>query len=71
MSKIIAHELQVVGSHGIQASRYGALLEMIEGGTLDPGKLIGRRIGLDEVPVALMEMASFQGVGITVISPAS
>ena len=60
-----------MGSHGIQASRYGALLEMIQSGSLNPGKLIGRRIGLEEVPVALMEMASFQGVGITVISLAS
>ena len=71
MSKVIAHELEIVGSHGIQAARYGALLEMIQSGSLNPGKLIGRRIGLEEVPVALMEMASFQGVGITVISLAS
>jgi alcohol dehydrogenase len=44
---------------------------MIQTGSLNPGKLIGRRIGLEEVPAALMEMASFQGVGITVISLAS
>ncbi len=69
MSRVIAHELELVGSHGIQASRYGALLEMIQGAKLDPGKLITRRIRLDEVPAALMGMASFEGVGITVISP--
>jgi alcohol dehydrogenase len=69
MNRVIAHELELVGSHGIQASRYGAMLEMIQGRRLDPGKLITRRIGLDEVPAALMGMASFEGVGITVISP--
>ncbi len=69
MSRIIAHELEIIGSHGIQASRYGAMLEMIQGAKLEPGKLIGRRISLEEVPAALMGMASFEGVGITVISP--
>jgi alcohol dehydrogenase len=67
MSRIVAHELEVLGSHGIQASRYGALLEMIQGGTLDPKQLIGRRISLEEAPEALVDMANFQGVGITVI----
>jgi alcohol dehydrogenase len=67
MSRIISHELEVVGSHGIQASRYGALLEMIQSGRLDPKRLIGRRITLEEAPAALMNMADFQGVGITVM----
>jgi D-arabinose 1-dehydrogenase-like Zn-dependent alcohol dehydrogenase len=69
MSRVIAQELELVGSHGIQASRYGTLFEMIQGAKLDPGKLITRRIRLDEAPAALMGMASFEGVGITVISP--
>jgi len=43
---------------------------MIASGELDPSKLVRRHIRLDEAPPALMDMATFQGVGITVISPA-
>ena len=67
MDKIIAHELEVVGSHGMQAFRYEAMLEMILRGKLDPGKLIGRRIALEEAAVELVKMDSFNGVGVMVI----
>jgi alcohol dehydrogenase len=69
MSRVIAYELEILGSHGIQATRYGAMLDMIASGELDPSKLVRRHIRLDEAPAALMDMATFQGVGITVISP--
>jgi alcohol dehydrogenase len=68
MDKVIAHELQILGSHGMQAFRYDALLEMIRARKLAPEKLIGRTIGLDEAPTALMTMDQFAGTGITVIS---
>jgi alcohol dehydrogenase len=68
MDKVIAHELQILGSHGMQAFRYEALLEMIRARKLAPEKLIGRTIGLDEAPTALMAMDQFAGTGITVIS---
>jgi alcohol dehydrogenase len=68
MDKVIAHELQILGSHGMQAFRYDALLEMIRAGTLAPQKLIGRTIALADAPAALMAMDQFSGTGITVIS---
>ena len=68
MSRIIGYELEVLGSHGMQAHRYGAMLEMIEHGRLDPARLVGDRIGLDDAPAALMNMDTFQSVGATVIT---
>ena len=68
MDKVIAYELQLLGSHGIQAFRYDALLTMIAAGTLAPQKLIGRTIHLDGAPAALMAMDRFAGAGITVIA---
>jgi alcohol dehydrogenase len=68
MDKVIAYELQILGSHGMQAFRYEALLEMIRVGKLAPQKLIGRTISLDEAPKALMAMDQFAGTGITVIA---
>lgn len=67
MDKVIAHELQVIGSHGMQAFRYEAMMAMLETGKLAPEKLVGRRISLDEAPDALIAMDRFDGQGITVV----
>jgi alcohol dehydrogenase len=68
MDRIIAHELEIKGSHGMQAHRYDDMLRMIENGVLRPEKLVGGRITLDQAPKALAEMDKFPGTGITVIS---
>lgn len=67
MDKIIANELEILGSHGMQAHRYPALLAMIAAGKLAPAKLVGERITLAEAPAALANMDAFRGVGVTVI----
>ena len=67
MDRIIAKELEVVGSHGMQAHAYPDMLRMIEQGKLAPETLIGDRITLAESIPALMDMNSFTGVGITVV----
>ncbi|MDY0881931.1 zinc-dependent alcohol dehydrogenase family protein [Dongia soli] len=68
MAQVIGHELEIYGSHGMQAYRYDAMMNMLKTGKLAPQKLIGRHISLDEAPTALMEMNKFGGIGITVIS---
>ncbi len=64
---VVANELEILGSHGMQAHRYPAMLEMITAGRLQPEKLIGRTIGLDAAAAALVTMDRFNGVGVTVI----
>lgn len=68
MPKIVGQEIELLGSHGMQAHRYGAMLDMISSGKLDPSKLVGDKISLDESPEALMNMDKFQSVGATVIT---
>ncbi len=68
MAKIIGQELEIYGSHGMQAHRYGAMLDMISSGKLAPEKLVGDRISLSDAPKALMEMDRFQSIGATVIT---
>eukprot|EP01132_Coremiostelium_polycephalum_P003359 gene3359-4212_t len=68
MDKVIAYELEILGSHGMQAFRYKALMDMLEQGKLAPQKLIGKRIALDEAPAALMAMDRFEGTGISVVT---
>jgi alcohol dehydrogenase len=67
MGRVIAHELEIFGSHGMQAHAYPELLDMIAAGKLSLGKLIGRRISLDDAGAALAALDSAPGKGIIVI----
>ncbi len=69
MDRIIAYELEIKGSHGMQAWRYPEMMEMISRGVLAPQKLIQKRISLEHAPAALAAMDRFEGTGITVILP--
>ncbi len=68
MAKVIARELEILGSHGMQAHRYDALFAMIETGKLKPEELIGRTISLAESIDALVNMDKFQVAGVTVVT---
>ena len=67
MDRILAHELEIIGSHGIQAFRYPEMLAMIERGAVHPEKLIGRTVTLEEAATLLPTMDQFTGTGVTVI----
>jgi alcohol dehydrogenase len=64
---VVANELEILGSHGMQAHRYPQMLEMMAAGSLQPQKLIGQTIGLEDAPAALVAMERFAEVGVTVI----
>jgi alcohol dehydrogenase len=68
MAKVIAHELEILGSHGMQAHRYGAMLDMVRTGKLAPEKLIGKTISLAQSIDALMKMDTFQTAGAIVVT---
>lgn len=67
MDRVIANELEIFGSHGIQAFEYGRLLDMIIAGKLHPEKLIGRTVDLAEGIAMLTDMDRFGQTGVTVI----
>ena len=69
MGKIIADELEIYGSHGMQAHRYPAMLELIRSQKVDPAKLISKTIPLSQAPNALAQMNQFPGTGVTIIDP--
>jgi len=68
MPKIVGQEIELLGSHGMPAHRYGAMLDMVESGKLNPARLVGDKISLEQAPDALMNMDKFQSVGVTVIT---
>jgi alcohol dehydrogenase len=66
MSQVIARELEIRGTHGLQAREYAGLLDLITRGQLHPEKLLGKTISLSQVGPELAAMGSFRGVGVTI-----
>jgi len=66
MSQVIARELEIRGTHGLQAREYAGMLDLIMKGRLRPEKLLGKTIALSEVGAELAAMDSFRSVGVTV-----
>ena len=70
MGRLIAHELEIVGSHGMAAHDYGEMLAQVESGRLGPDRLVSARIGLAEAGPALAAMSGAgTSAGMTVIVP--
>ena len=68
MNQVMSKELEIYGSHGMQAHRYGSLLAMIHSGKLQPRKLVRNTIALEEAVLALPAMGDFASTGVTVIT---
>jgi alcohol dehydrogenase len=68
MDQVVAKELEILGSHGIQAHRYPAMLEMIRTGRVQPAKLLGRTIKLEEAVSALPGMDRDSSPGVTIVN---
>jgi alcohol dehydrogenase len=67
MGFVIGRELELLGSHGMQAHRYPEMLQMIISGKLKPQLLTGKTVTLEESMKELESMGNFGGTGITVI----
>jgi alcohol dehydrogenase len=67
MELVIANELEIVGSHGMQAHEYDRMLQMILSGELQPGRLVGQRVSLEQAAAALGDPGKIQTAGVSVI----
>lgn len=68
MARVIALELEIHGSHGMQAFRYDAAFNMIAAGMLKPENMIGQRLTLEESIDVLTGMDKSTATGIPVIT---
>lgn len=68
MDAVIAKELEIYGSHGMQAFEYDRMLRMIERGDLEPKTLISDIVSLEQGAELLTRMAQFPNAAITVIA---
>lgn len=69
MERVIAWELDLLGSHGMPAAAYPAMLELVATGRLDPRALVRRRVGLSELATELLAMGDRPPTGIVVCDP--
>lgn len=69
MSRVIGWELDLLGSHGMAASDYPAMMALIESGALQPQRLVASVIGLAEAAARLPTFDQATVTGITIIDP--
>ena len=69
MARVIAWEIDVLGSHGMAASDYPGMMALIERGTLRPQRLIERTIGLGEAAALLPGFDRAVVAGMTMVDP--
>ncbi len=67
MGWVMFNELELIGSHGMQAHAYAPMLAMVVSGRLQPGKLISRRVSLEESLGILQSMGENPPTGVVVI----
>jgi len=68
MDLVMGNELEIIGSHGMQAHRYGVMMEMIQSGALQPQKLIFETIDLEASIDALASFDQHSRAGMSVIT---
>jgi alcohol dehydrogenase len=69
MDRVIAHELEILGSHGMAAHAYEKMLPLVETGVLRPAELVTGELALSAAPAALAAMDGPTPPGIRVIVP--
>lgn len=68
MWRLHAYEIELTGSHGMQAWRYPAMLAMIQDGSVDPSRLVTKTLDLDDGVAHLTAMDQYPGTGFVVIN---
>ncbi|NND16141.1 MAG: alcohol dehydrogenase, partial [Eudoraea sp.] len=65
---VVANELEILGSHGMQAFKYPEVFDLIKTGKIDLKKFIKKTISLKEAITALPKMDAFEHNGVQVIT---
>ena len=64
MERVVALELEVLGSHGMAAHAYPELLDLVTAGRLRPDLLVTRELSLDDAGRALAEVGREPGTAV-------
>ena len=64
LGRVLARELAVLGSHGMAAHEYPAMLDLVTTGALRPDLLVGRTVDLEEAGQALVDVGRLPGITV-------
>lgn len=67
MGEVIKREITVLGTHGMPARRYGAMLGFLRTARVPVERLVGERVPLEAAGSALAAMGAFAPVGVTIV----
>ena len=67
MARVIAWELDLLGSHGMAAIDYPEMLALVASRALDPSLLVKREVGIEDGAFALADLDNQATGGITII----
>ena len=65
---LVLKECSIIGTNGMGAPGFGAMLQMVERGKLAPKELVHRTVPLEETGAVLESMDRYGTVGVTVIN---
>ena len=65
---IVFKELEIIGSLGMQAARYPAMLRMVESGKIQPGELVLATVRIEEASDVLASIGTSSPSGTRVIN---
>jgi alcohol dehydrogenase len=63
MDAVLAKEIDIYGSHGMAAADYAGMLDLVARGELQPRRLVGEVIGLEDAGHALAAMGEPRRTG--------
>ena len=68
MATVVSKELEVLGTKGMSARQYPALMDLIARTGMDLGLLVSRTMTIDDLPEAFETMAGFGASGVAVVT---
>ncbi|MEF8887433.1 MAG: zinc-dependent alcohol dehydrogenase family protein [Haloarculaceae archaeon] len=68
IDEMVFTERDFVASFGMQPNRFDEIFDMMGSDKLDPSKIIGETVALDDVPEVLESMSDFDTIGFPVIT---
>lgn len=68
IDRIVLFELQMIGTLGMQASHYPAMLQMVQARKLSPKTMVTATVPLEKASDTLQAMTNFENVGVTIIN---
>ena len=66
VDNIVWDEREFIGSYGMPPHEYDEIFRMMEGGKIDPGRIISETCALDDIPDVMERMGEFETMGIPV-----